>query len=419
MTVYNDPLYCLVMEGFLKLAAVFIAIIIALRKNIFVGYILLFAGLATALLFGASLQKILIGYRDVVLSLNFLRIQAIIILITFLGRILKDIGYLDRLVSASRDLLGGARTSAAMLPLLVGMMPMPGGAILSAPLVGQILPQEKYTPEFAAAVNYWSRHVIEFWWPVYPGIILAAALTQMPIGTMALMQLPMTFIMLPVGFIFMIRKIKEKGDGSGHFWKPLGKTLLGIWPILLAILIYAATPIHLVFAIIISIALLIFLEKPATSIVKAAAKQALAPRLFALVFGIMSFQKMLEISDAVNSIPEMAGQLGLPDTAVIIAVAFISGMLTGMLAALVGLSYPILAGYLYQPELNYNNIFLAFTAGYLGMMLSPTHFCLILTNEHFKARLAGVYRHLTVPLIIVFLVAFLLYVLGYPWRLFG
>jgi len=407
------------MEDVLKLAAVFIAIILALRKNVFVGYILFLAGLVTALLFGAGFRDIIYGYKDVALSQNFLKIQAVIILITFLGRLLKDIGYLDHLVTASRGLIGGARTAAGVLPLLVGMMPMPGGALLSAPLVGKILPRDRYSPEFAAAVNYWSRHVIEFWWPVYPGIILAAALTQIPIGTMALMQLPMTFVMVPIGYLFLIRKIKETGEGQGHLWKPLMNTLAGVWPILLAIAIYAVTPIHLVFAIMISIGILIIKERPAGRIVRAAAKQALAPRLFALVFGILSFQQMLEITNAVNSIPELSSQYGFPPAAIIIAVAFISGLLTGMLAALVGLSYPILAGFLYQPELNYSNIFLAFVAGYVGMMLSPTHFCLILTNEHFKARLSKVYKYLGIPLLIVFLVGYLLYILAYPWGLFG
>lgn len=405
------------MDGVLKLAVIFIAIVIALRKNIFVGYILFAAGLAAAVLFGANFGEILRGYREVLISVNFLRILAVIVMITFLGRVLKEIGYLDHLVEASRHLMGGARTASGALPLLVGMMPMPGGALLSAPLVGKLLPKEKYEPEFAAAVNYWSRHVIEFWWPVYPGIILAAALTQMPIGTMALMQFPMTFVMLPVGYFFMIRKIKETGNGNAPFWKPLGSTLLGVWPILLAITIYAVTPIPLVIAIAISIAILLIKEKPANAIIKAAAWQALSPRLFALVFGILSFQKMLEITGAVNSIPEISYQLGLPTAGVIIAVAFASGLLTGMLAALVGLSYPILAGFLYQPDLNYTNIFLAFTAGYFGMMLSPTHFCLILTNEHFGAKLSGVYKYLFWPLFIVFLVAYLLYLTSYPWGL--
>jgi hypothetical protein len=67
--------------------------------------------------------------------------------------------------------------------------------------------------------------------------------------------------------------------------------------------------------------------------------------------------------------------------------------------------------------LNLGNIFIAFLAGYVGMILSPTHFCLILSSEYFRAGLGSVYRLLMIPIIILFLVGFLLYILGYPWRI--
>ena len=42
-------------------------------------------------------------------------------------------------------------------------------------------------------------------------------------------------------------------------------------------------------------------------------------------------------------------------------------------------------------------ITLAYGFGYLGMMLSPIHFCLVLTKDYFKAQMAGIYR-LLLPL---------------------
>ncbi len=401
----------------IKLAIIFLGIVIAIQRKIFIGYILLVAGLTTAIIYGTSLPEILAGYGDMLKSSNFLRILGIIILIGFLGRIFKDIGYLDRLVWASHGMIGGARTAVALLPLAVGLMPMPGGALLSAPLVGKILSKDKSSPELATSINYWSRHIIEFWWPIYPGVILAAAITGLPIKEMILMQFPLTFIMAPIGYFFMIRKIKIDNEGHAQLLSPIYNILRGIWPILLAIGLYASLPIDLLTAIGIAIALLILIERPRLSILGSAAKKALAPKMFVLVFGIMSFQKMLEISGAVGQIPSVSAQLGLPSGAVIFSVAFLSGLLTGMLAGLVGLSFPILAGFLYQPELNLNNIFFAFISGYLGMMLSPTHFCLILTNEYFKSNLGGVYKILVIPLFLLFLVGFLLYLTAYPWHI--
>jgi len=405
------------MYEFIKLVIIFGAIVYGIRKKIFVGYILFAAGLLTAILYHANYAEVLHGYLRLLISEDFLALYAIIILITFLGRILREIGYLDRLVKSSEELIGGARTASAVLPALIGLMPMPGGALLSAPLVGKVLNEKKYTPEFKTAVNYWSRHVVEFCWPVYPGIVLSAAITSVPIGTISLLQMPMTLIMIPIGILFFIRKI-DNNHTRGRLLVPLLHILRNIWPILLAIIIYAVTGIKLVFAVLIALVLLLAIERPPIRKLRIVSREAFSPRLTVLVYGVLSFQAMLEITGAVGSIPKLTTELGLPPEIMIISVAFLAGLLTGILFALIGLAYPLLAAYLYQPDINLANIFLAFVSGYIGMIFSPTHFCLILTNEHFKSNLGKVYRLMTIPLILLFISGLILYIIGYPWHIF-
>jgi uncharacterized protein len=405
------------MSDLIKLALVFIGIIIAIRKKVFVGYTLFVAGLLLAILYKMPFPRILECFKDILFSNMFLTLYGVIIAITFLGRLLKEIGYFNRMVEASRDLVGGPRTAAAVLPALVGLMPMPGGALLSAPLVAEVLPKGKYAPEFLTALNYWSRHLVEFCWPVYPGLILTAGLTSLPLGKIALLQMPMTLVMIPLGIFFFIRKIEETGDGRGRIILPAKKILLSVWPIFLAILISAVFSLQLVWAVTISLIILIGLERPAFGKLKSVGKEAFSPRLFALVFGIIVFQQILEISGVVSSIPKLTLEYGLPPAVVIFALTFTTGLLTGMVTAFIGLSYPLLAGYLYQPDINLSNIFLTFLSGYLGMMLAPTHFCLVLTNDYYCSNLGKVYRLLIIPLSILFLFGLLVYLLGYPWHL--
>ncbi len=401
-----------------KLIIVFGGIVIALKKNLYVGYTLFLASLLVAILFNLSFYEILENYKEVIVSHRFLNLLGIIFLITFLGKISKEIGTLDKMVSASSNLKGGAKTAAAAMPLLVGMMPMPGGALLSAPLVDKVLPRNKYSAEFATAVNYWSRHVIEFFWPIYPGVILAAGLTALPVETISFMMFPMTLFMITIGYIFLIRKIENKNNGRGQLVRPFLGILSAVWPIVLAIFLYAVFPIGLLLSVTISIIILLIIEKPPLSKLKPVAKEVFSIRLFMLVFGIISFQQMLEVTNAVNSINMLSSQYGLPEAIIIILVGFSSGLLTGILVAMIGLSFPILSGYLYQPDINLGNIFLAFVAGYVGMIFSPTHFCLILTTEFFKASLGKVYRIFSIPLILLFLAGFLLFIFGYPWDIF-
>nr|MBN2277916.1 DUF401 family protein [candidate division Zixibacteria bacterium] len=406
------------MIEFLKLVVIFTVIVVGLRRKIFVGYLLFGAGILTAILYGAAFDEILRAYTHLLISTDFLALYAIIILITFLGRFLREIGYLDRLVKASEEIIGGARTASAVLPAMIGLMPMPGGALLSAPLIGRVLKDKKYSPEFKTVVNYWSRHVIEFCWPVYPGLILSATITSLPVGTVSLLQMPMTLIMILIGIVFFIRKIDPSNGPGGKLIKPLFSILVNIWPIILAILIHAIFEIKLVFCVLIALILLLLIERPTPARLLPVAKEAFSPRLLVLVYGVLSFKAALEVTGAVGSIPKLTAELGLSPQIMIILVSFLSGLLTGILFALIGLAYPLLAAFLYQPDINLANIFLAFVSGYVGMIFSPTHFCLILTNEHFKSHLGKVYRLLTPPLLLLFLTAVFLYLIGYPWHIF-
>ena len=57
---------------------------------------------------------------------------------------------------------------------------------------------------------------------------------------------------------------------------------------------------------------------------------------------------------------------------------------------------------------------LAYLSGYLGVMLSPSHLCLILTNEFFKSDLARVYRLMVPPFLLLALIGFLIYLSPWP-----
>jgi len=396
-----------------KLVAVFVIIILALRKKLSVGVTLFGAGIITSLLYQVELSALLDGYWGLVKSKRFISLTSVIVLITTLGRLLKELKFLERLSGACKGLPGGNKTAVAVLPPLVGLMPMPGGSLLSAPLVDNVLTGSQYPPEFRTASNYWFRHIVEFFWPIYPGIILTEAITGLPIGTVSLMQFPLTVIMAVIGLAFFIRKIDNNNAAATHFWRPLLGILSSIWPIALAIIVYAVLKVDLALAVLISFIVLVVIARPPKDNLLTALKEGLSYKLVFLIFGTLSFQTALELSGAIGSIPRLSLQFNLPEELLIFLVCFAAGILTGMVAAFVALGYTLLAGFLYQPEIVPSHILLAYLSGYLGMMLSPTHLCLILTNEYFKSDLLKVYRQLTIPVVLLALFGFLLYLS--PW----
>lgn len=397
----------------LKLLLVFAAILVALKRHMSVGVTLFGAGLLTALLFRVSFADLLDGYRSLVTSKPFISLTAVIILITILGSVLKELGYLQKLADACRALYGGRRTAAALLPPLVGLMPMPGGALLSAPLVDSVLTDSKYTPHFKCAVNYWHRHIVEHFMPIYPGLIVASAMTGLPLGTIAIVQAPLAILMALVGYVFLIRRIDRSESDHPDFRSALVGITKTIWPVVLAVGIYAVFGVEMAWGALIALIVLILVARPKQRPLLDSLKRGLSYKLVFLVFGILSFQTVLEQSGAIESIQRLSTEHHFPAQLIIILVAFTSGLLTGMLAALVALSYSLLAAFLYTPVVQIDNILLAFLAGYVGMMLSPSHLCLIITNEYFKSDLVAVYKVMAPPMLLFGLLAYLVYLSGW------
>lgn len=391
-----------------KLLAILALIVFALRKKLSVGLTLFIAGLLAALLYQVPLQSVLDGYWELVKSERFLSLTAVIVLITILGSLLAELGFLHRLADACRHLPGGNRTAVAVLPFLVGLMPMPGGALLSAPLVGNVLKDQRYSPEFRTVTNYWFRHMVEFFWPVYPGIILTEGITGMPMFKVALMQLPMTILMAAIGAFYFSRKISLDHENHVNAFAALKGIAGSLWPIAGAIAVYAIFKVNMAWAVLAAAVALILATRPSASVLWPSLKKGLSYKLVFLVFGILSFQTVLELSGAITQITSLAQQYHFPPALLIFLVCFAIGLLTGMVAAYVGMGYALLAGFLYQPVLQPGNIQLAYLAGYIGMLLAPTHLCLVLTNEYFRSNLMSVYRLFVIPLAILGVVGFLL-----------
>lgn len=392
----------------IKLAAVIVAIVIALRYKAPVGLTLFAAGLLAAVLYSVPLPSLLDGYWQLLKSARFLSLTGVIVLVTILGALLSELGHLEKLANACRRLYGGTRTAVAVLPFLIGLMPMPGGALLSAPLVGTLLADPKYTPEFKTATNYWFRHLAEPFWPIYPGVILTEAVTGMPMVQVAMMQLPLSIFMIILGAFFLSRQIDRAPGAGAESGKATLDILKSLWPIAGAILLYGVLGLNLVFSILISLTALVLLSRPEKSVLARCLMRGLSYRLTLVVFGIMSFQSVLELTGAINAVPAFAEAMHFPAWALIVLVCFTLGFLTGMVAAYIGMGYALLAGFLYQPTIVPGNILLGYLAGYLGMLLSPTHLCLILSANFFKAPLGKVYRAMAIPAAILAAAGFLL-----------
>ncbi|AAL81202.1 hypothetical protein PF1078 [Pyrococcus furiosus DSM 3638] len=120
----------------------------------------------------------------------------------------------------------------------------------------------------------------------------------------------------------------------------------------------------------------------------------------------MYFKKLLEVTGVVEALPRTIIELNLPIILIITLTPFIVGLITGISFAYVGMTFPLLLPFL----TGFDKIALAYLSGYMGMLFSPVHLCLIFSAEYYKAELGRVYKVLLVPGVLLFVLG-LLYIL--------
>ncbi len=83
----------------LRLGLVLLAIVIGIRRRLSVGLTLTLAGPITALLYLIPVADLFDGYVLVLRSERFLLLTGIVVLVTVLGQLLGELGFLARLSS--------------------------------------------------------------------------------------------------------------------------------------------------------------------------------------------------------------------------------------------------------------------------------------------------------------------------------
>ncbi len=309
----------------------------------------------------------------------------------------------------------GRAFSMVLLPATLGLVPMPGGAMFSAPLVEKATGDKPLSPEWKSAANYWFRHIAEYWWPLYPVVIVTLSVFPMPIWKFILLQLPFTLASTAAGALFILWPKRgmltlrseevEVEPGGLHVLLPLAVVFLSVitlpqlfgllWPGLCA----GTAKLLGMFAGLCAGLALIARHR------RGGAKDPVLKQFFTkknvnilmTIAGVMIFKSFLESSGVIAEAGAELGASGMPVEFVIAGLPFLAGLVTGVAVGFAGTTFPLIIGLVTVPGSALTPVSvlpLAFAMGYAGMMLSPLHLCLLLTRDYFGANLLKIYRYL-------------------------
>jgi integral membrane protein (TIGR00529 family) len=416
--------FILHISAIIRISLIFVFVLICIRKKLSLGNAFLIGALLLGILFGLGPKAMVKTALESIIYPKTVFLAIIVSLILVLSSSMEKAGQMRRLLANFQGLVSNPRIKLVVFPALIGLLPMPGGAVFSAPMVKELGKDTYLAPDMLSFVNYWFRHIWEYWWPLYPGVLLAITLADINLWTFVTVMSPLTIVSLSLGYL-PIKGLKKSNKLRGFKGRPSVKPFVTeLTPILIVIFMGLGIGIILSFllphftvskeaGLVIALCVAIGWIWHKNDFSKTQIRNLLAdPHIRSMIYMVITifiFKGMMEGSRAVEAISNEFRMLHVPLVLITMALPFLVGGVVGITVAFVGTTFPILIPLIYsfgETQFTMAYIMLAIGSGFIGVILSPLHICLLLSNQYFGTTLTPVYKHLWLPSLCFILSAF-------------
>ncbi len=385
----------------------FLAIVVLLvgaRKHLSLAML---AGSLILGLFTMSATSVALEIFNTVTSPSIILLALALTMIPMMGGVLKVSGQLDHIV---KNLRIGKKGFLGSTPALLGLMPLPGGALLSSPLVEKA--GEGVSDHLKAAINVWFRHIVYFIYPISYALIVSTDVANIPMYTAIMYLIPFFILSLILGYFFLLRKVNGELDyDDGFSLKELmiPLSVLVSAPVLHFILFnvlgeeynaiatFTAISFALIATVMITDSRLKYLKKSV---------ELMKPWNFTLlIFTIYIFINIFQASP----VGEMISELTLPVLILAVGGGFLLGIATGRIIIPASILFPVLMGSLGTESLPPYIFAITYLSIFIGYAITPVHPCIAVSLEYFNADMKHYLRELMGPILISLGTAVLVY----------
>lgn len=412
------------MRALIAMMAALLVLVVLLQKKVKVGKAMMAAAIVLAAILGVGPVSFWNGlvseWHEKTFTETtgylFVSLTALLLFVNVIGSIMVETGISKRLTPAIHGLFRSRRAAIAAIPLMMGMLPTPGGIMLSAPMVKDMGESMNIAPGRIAAINFYFRHQFEPIWPLFPALPLAQAILAVPVIKIIFYNSSLIVISMLSSIFFLlffgIPKSKTKTEHKDVLHN-LKDFMHGFWPIGLAIILYAGWNIPPAVGVLVGIIGLLILHKLPFERWGKVFSAGREPDLVLLILAAMVFKLCLNISGAVPEMVALMSKAQIPPFVILFALPFFVAFLTGVTGATVAITFPFLTAYIgTSAQANLALATLAFSGTFCGLMVTPVHLCLAMSAGYFKVSIVDIIAKLIWPVVSVaaagFAVSFLL-----------
>ncbi|MBQ6833880.1 MAG: DUF401 family protein [Lachnospiraceae bacterium] len=388
---------------------------IAKGKKAPLGPVLMITGLIMAVISGLSISTMGQAFVDVFTTFSSLQTLIVVVEIGILANILKQYGLLNKVVRALEKLIPSKKTLIIMFPALMGLLPVPGGAFLSAPFVDSLGNDLKMSGEKKAAANLYFRHIAMFILPYNSTMLaIASALPEISIYKLIGLNLPFMLTLLIGAYCFYVKAAPSAvTESSGFSLGPLKDVFLYLAPIYMAVVFNTVFHLDMYISLLLCILLTFFLiGKDKSEYIKTIVK-GFSIDTFLMLAGVYFMQNIILNLDyvmvSVGGILSGQSILGFMIIVPLVGLAF--GLSTGMNLVPMGILLPFVAGMNLPVIAQTVYAMYILVWSFLGYYFSPFHLCQLLSIKYMGCDTKKVYRQhlkmmpiLCIAVVILFLI---------------
>jgi integral membrane protein (TIGR00529 family) len=290
-------------------------------------------------------------------------------------------------------------------PALMGLLPIPGGALLSAPML--IRAGDDISNEHYAAINVWFRHILILIYPL-GGLLPCSKMANLNIYKVILFILPFFVILFLLGYFFFLYKIKGEMPKPQDF--NFKKLLVPLLIILSAPFIHiilsnngVMDEISLLIGISFSLIVTVTIVKLRFPDFKMIITKMKPWKYFLIIIGVFLFLHVFEASSASQEI----AKIGFSKSFLIIFIGAFLAIVTGRVQLPISILIPIFIASYGAAQLDALTFAIMYVAVYIGYMISPVHPCVSVSLEFFDAKYKDFAAKLIIPSLIGFGLTFI------------
>lgn len=347
----------------------------------------IFSGLGFSRLGETAVGVILNKYsRDTILT---------VAMVGILGNLLKKYRILQKIVDLLLGIISNKKLIMMIIPSMIGILSVPGGAVLSAPFINNIGENLDIIPARRAAINLIYRHIAMLLFPFTTTLMfIKAAIPELNIYKVIGFGIPFVIGIIILGYMLFMR-----GKGNGEklekeiSFKNIVELIVMTSPIYISVIINVITGLPFFISMVGSVIIVYFLSDKKDffqNIIKSINYDTIILVMAILILKdiILQMDNMLELIN--NLLMRSQGEIKI--MLIFTIVSFFFGYITGYPTSSLAVTLPLLS----MMELGNNALhiytFFLLAVSFIGYFYSPLHLCQALTLNEMKVTTSELYR---------------------------